>query len=313
MKSWILFFAAWVVTLSSFAATPLVNPVTLEDLLANPQVRVVDIRESQYYRSNHVPGSVNAPYDVWRGPASNPGELPALPKLTSLVQSLGITPQSHVIVLSTGLDETDFGAAARVYWTLKVLGVQELSILNGGFKAWIAEGGPLSTTPPKPAPSRFLPQLDQNMIATRAELVERVQSGQSILLDARPSAFFKGETRHTSAKLPGTLQGAVSLEHNRWFQPKTGIFVSPAQAQSIAASSPVNPAKATVSFCNTGHWAATNWFALSEVLGQKNVKLYAGSMVEWTQASAALPMDNVPSRAKQLMIDAKLWADRITK
>jgi thiosulfate/3-mercaptopyruvate sulfurtransferase len=313
MKSWILFFAAWVVTLSSFAATPLVNPSTLEDLLANPQVRVVDIRESQYYRSNHVPGSVNAPYDVWRGPTSNPGELPALPKLTSLVQSLGITPQSHVVVLSTGLDETDFGAAARVYWTLKVLGVQELSILNGGFKAWIAEGGPLSQSPPKVAPSRFTPQLNTSMIATRTELVERVQSGQSVLLDARPSAFFKGDTRHTSAKLPGTLQGAVSLEHNRWFQPKTGIFVSPAQAQSIAASSTVNPAKATVSFCNTGHWAATNWFALSEVLGQKNVKLYAGSMVDWTQASAALPMDNVPSRTKQLMIDAKLWADRITK
>jgi len=48
-------------------------------------------------------------------------------------------------------------------------------------------------------------------------------------------------------------------------------------------------------------------------LGQKNVKLYAGSMVDWTQASAALPMDNVPSRGKQLMIDAKLWADRVTK
>jgi len=236
-----------------------------------------------------------------------------LPKLTSLVQNLGITPQSHVVVVSTGLDATDFGATARVYWTLKVLGVQELSILNGGFKAWIAEGGPLSTTPPKVAPSRFAPQIDPSMIATRAELVERVQSGQSVLLDARPSAFFKGETRHTSAKLPGTLKGAVSLEHSRWFQPKTGIFVSPAQAQSIAASSPINPAKATVSFCNTGHWAATNWFALSEVLGQKNVKLYAGSMVDWTQASAALPMDNVPSRGKQLMIDAKLWADRVTK
>lgn len=313
MKTWIFLIATWAVSLSSLAATPLVNPGTLEDLLANPQVRVVDIREAQYYRSNHVPGSVNAPYDVWRGPASNPGELPTLPKLTSLVQSLGITPQSHVVVLSTGLDDTDFGAAARVYWTLKVLGVQELSILNGGFKAWIAEGGPLSQIPVKVAASRFAPQLNQAMMATRAELVERVQSGQSVLLDARPSAFFKGDTRHSNAKVPGTVKGAVSLEHSRWFLPKTGIFVSPAQAQSIANSSAINPAKATVSFCNTGHWAATNWFALSEVLGQKNVKLYAGSMVDWTQASTALPMDNVPSRTKQLMIDAKLWADRITK
>jgi hypothetical protein len=86
MKFWITLIATWAVSLSSLAATPLVNPSTLEDLLANPQVRVVDIREPQYYRSNHVPGSVNAPYDVWRGPARNPGELPAVPKLTALLK-----------------------------------------------------------------------------------------------------------------------------------------------------------------------------------------------------------------------------------
>ena len=68
--------------------------------------------------------------------------------------------------------------------------------------------------------------------------------------------------------------------------------------------------KQTVAFCNTGHWAATDWFALSEVLGRKNVKLYPGSMVDWTQAPQALPVANEPGRAQQLLIDAKLWAAR---
>jgi thiosulfate/3-mercaptopyruvate sulfurtransferase len=49
---------------------------------------------------------------------------------------------------------------------------------------------------------------------------------------------------------------------------------------------------------------------MSEVLGQNNVKLYAGSMVDWTQAPDALPMDNVPNRLEQLVIDWKLWMDR---
>jgi thiosulfate/3-mercaptopyruvate sulfurtransferase len=71
-----------------------------------------------------------------------------------------------------------------------------------------------------------------------------------------------------------------------------------------------NPAQETVAFCNTGHWAATDWFALSEVLGQKNVKMYPGSMVSWSQDPRALPMTNVPGRAKQLLIDAKLWVDK---
>jgi thiosulfate/3-mercaptopyruvate sulfurtransferase len=49
---------------------------------------------------------------------------------------------------------------------------------------------------------------------------------------------------------------------------------------------------------------------MAEVLGQKHVKLYPASMVDWTQSPVSLPMDNVPGRAKQLLIDAKLWVDK---
>jgi thiosulfate/3-mercaptopyruvate sulfurtransferase len=59
----------------------------------------------------------------------------------------------------------------------------------------------------------------------------------------------------------------------------------------------------TVSFCNTGHWAATNWFVLSEVLGQKDVKLYPESTVGWSQAG--LPMTNVPTRLAQFWLQLK--------
>jgi len=140
-----------------------------------------------------------------------------------------------------------------------------------------------------------------------------VKSGDAALIDARPAEFFKGDTRHVAASVPGTLQGAVNVEHSKWFAPDSSTFVSPEQAQKVAASSPIDPAKETVSFCNTGHWAATNWFAMSEVLGQKNVKLYAGSMVEWSKDASGLPMANVPSRPKQLLIDTKLWAEKTFK
>jgi thiosulfate/3-mercaptopyruvate sulfurtransferase len=113
-----------------------------------------------------------------------------------------------------------------------------------------------------------------------------------------------------AAKLPGTLKGAVNVEHASWFKPGTSTFVSADEARRIAATKPIDPSRETVSFCNTGHWAATNWFAMSEVLGQPNVKLYAGSMVDWTQDETQLPMDNVPNRAQQLVIDWKLWVDR---
>jgi thiosulfate/3-mercaptopyruvate sulfurtransferase len=50
-----------------------------------------------------------------------------------------------------------------------------------------------------------------------------------------------------------------------------------------------------VSYCNTGHWASTNWFVLSEMLGRKDVRLYSGSMVEWT-ADAGRPVASPRTR-----------------
>lgn len=298
---------------STMAAQPLLSPAELQAKLSDANVRVIDIRDPKSYAANHIPGAINAPYGSWRGPASNPGELPGLPKLTTLVQSLGLTPSTHAVVVSSGADATDFGASARVYWTLKVLGLKELSVLNGGVKGWTTAGLPQNNQAVKVAASNFQPQIDTSLVATKEELVARVKSGDAALIDARPAEFFKGDTRHAAASVPGTLQGAVNLEHDKWFAPGTSTFVSADQAQKVAAASPIDPAKETVSFCNTGHWAATNWFAMSEVLGQKNVKLYAGSMVEWSKDPNGLPMANVPSRPKQLLIDAKFWAEKTFK
>ena len=296
-----------VVGASTVSAQALLTAQELNSKLNTPEVRVLDIRDTKSYGENHIPGALNAPYSAWRGPASNPGELPDLKKLTALVQSLGLTPQTHAVVVSSGKDETDFGASARIYWTLKVLGLNNLSILNGGLKAWTQAGLPLNNAPVKAVPSTFVPTINQGMIVSREQAVSLVKSGKAQLVDARPSDFFKGETRHVAAKVPGTLPGATNIEHSQWFKPGTSQFVNPEEAKKLAQSLNLKQGEETINFCNTGHWAATNWFALSEVLGQKDAKMYAGSMVDWTQAPDALPMDNVPNRAKQLLIDAKIW------
>lgn len=295
------------------AAPPLLSPKELQARLTDPAVRVIDIRDPKAYAGKHIPGALNAPYGQWRGPATNPGELPALPTLTTLVQSLGLTPATHAVVVSSGADATDFGASARVYWTLKMLGLKELSVLNGGLKAWADAGLPQNADAVKVAASNYQPQLNKSLIASTEEVLAHVNAKDAVLVDARPAAFFSGETRAPAAKVPGTLPDAVNFQHDKWFAPGSATFVGAEQARQIAASSPIDPAKETVSFCNTGHWAATNWFALSEVLGQKDVKLYAGSMTEWSQDPKGLPMANVPSRVKQLLIDAKIWSDKTFK
>jgi len=88
-----------------------------------------------------------------------------------------------------------------------------------------------------------------------------------------------------------------------WFAKDSGALLPAADVQRVAQEHGVQTDQPTVSFCNTGHWAATNWFVLSEVLGQKDVKLYPESTVGWSQAG--LPMGNVPSRLAQFWLQLK--------
>lgn len=305
---------------------PLLTASELQSLLGRADVRVIDIRAGKtaqgvgLYEAGHVPGAVLVPYGKWRGPRDNPGALPGLDDLTATIRGAGLSPDVHAVVVSAGTDSTDFGAAARVYWTLKVAGLKKLSILNGGHKAWVAAGLPVATDKVTVAASQYTPTIDGRLVATRDEVAALVDAsragergpgareGAVRLLDARPRAFFEGETRHQAARVPGTLVGAEHFDNARWFEPGTAVFVSYDEAKRLAAEARLDGGVPTVSFCNTGHWAATNWFALSEVLGEKDVSMYPGSMVEWS--GTGLAMANVPGRAKQLWIDASLWWQR---
>jgi thiosulfate/3-mercaptopyruvate sulfurtransferase len=291
-------------------ANPLLTPAELSARLNDPKLRVVDIRDGKDetgatpYAKGHIAGAVHAPYGQWRGPADNPGKLPDEAALTRLVQRLGIDADTHAVIVYEGRDATDFGAAARVYWTLKAIGVRQPAILNGGLKAWQTAGLPLTTEPTQVAPSNFVARLDPKLVATRAEVERIVAERSAVLLDARPAAFFAGEKRHAAAKVPGTIVGAKNVDNAVWFKPGSSTIAAPDEAARIAQRVGIDTSRPTISFCNTGHWAATNWFVLSELLGQKDVKLYPESMVEWSRSGLA--MDNVPSRLKWLWLELKL-------
>ncbi len=286
---------------SSALAAPLLTPAQLDTVRTDANVRIIDIRPTQEYAAGHIPGAVSAPYAQWRGPAESPGQLPPVKELAALVRNLGVGHDTHAVVVSSGANATDFGSSARVYWTLKYLGLGNLSVLNGGVNAWLEAGLSQDKAVPAVEKTSFTPTLNEQIIATEDYVATHLDQPTTRLVDARPSNFFKGETKAPTAKIPGTIKNAVNLEHDKWFKPGTAIFVSEAEAKKIAAESLTKPADETISFCNTGHWAATDWFALSEVVGQPNVKLYPASLAEWTQASTPLPMDNVPGRGSQLM------------
>ncbi len=106
---------------------------------------------------------------------------------------------------------------------------------------------------------------------------------------------------------PPRHQGRSSAQ--RTSATKSGSRRTPSFCRSdgikrVAQQAGVDSNQPTISFCNTGHWAATNWFVLSELLGHKDVKLYPESVVDWS--NAGLAMENVPSRLQQFWLQLKL-------
>jgi thiosulfate/3-mercaptopyruvate sulfurtransferase len=295
----------------AIAFGPIVSPQELKTLASRGDVRILDIRETQgtpeapNYDAGHIPGSVSAPYSSFRGNKSNPGRPVPEAKLSALLGTIGVTPDTKIVITNRGTDATDFGAAARVYWTLKVAGLKSIAILDGGLKGWASAGYALSTEKPSIKPTTLSLKYDESAIVTIDEVSQALGSKDSKtkLVDARPAGFFKGEVRHDAASRYGTLPGAQNFSHDQWFLPKSATLKPRSEIESSAKRAGLIHDQETVSFCNTGHWAATNWFVLSEVLGQKGVKMYPESVVAWSKTE--LPLDNEPGRVGTLWRDLK--------
>jgi thiosulfate/3-mercaptopyruvate sulfurtransferase len=273
----------------ALAAEPLVSPQWLHQHLHDQDIVVLDVRSAidgggeKAYLAAHIPGSVHSDYDKpgWRVTVHNvPFMLPSILEIQDFIGNLGIDQNSHVVVVPAGVSFTDFGSAARVYWTLKVAGVPNVSILDGGVAAWKAAGLPTESGPsPTATPKTLDAEADKSSLAELADVARIEKSGGATLIDARPASFFKGKERAPKVQAYGHIPGAIDVDSDEFYDDKANRLKPLAELAKIASRIPAGP---VVTYCNTGHWSATDWFVLHELLGRKDVKLYDGSMVEWT-------------------------------
>jgi thiosulfate/3-mercaptopyruvate sulfurtransferase len=283
------------------AAQPMVSVEWLKAHLSDKDVVVLDIRSAidgggaKAYAEGHVPGSVHSDYDKagWRVTRNNvPFMLPTVAELEKLIGDVGIDEDKHVVVVPAGVSFTDFGSAARTYWTLKVVGLKNVSILDGGVAAWRAAGLPLESGDNKPSATIFTANVDKSLLAQGSE-VEAIESkGGATLIDARPASFFFGKEKAPNASAYGHIPGALNLDSASYYESASNRLKPKAELAALSAQVPAGPA---VSYCNTGHWAATDWFVLHELLGRADVRLYDGSMVEWT-ADANRPVESARTK-----------------
>ena len=294
------------VTSQASSLTPIIDSFTLTDLVEDNSVKVLEIRSDENaFLKQHIPGSVHLSYGEFRGPETNPGQLPDLKKLAKALGSRGIQVEDAVVIVHDGVTTTDFGAAARVYWTLKSVGFESLAILNGGFRAYQKDGFELASGETEVSPVNTTLVLNPAWYADTAEVAKQVAGdGNARLLDARLDDFYAGTAWHDAAARPGILPGADQFAFEAFFDKNTPLLKHTDEIDAIVSANGLNQ-PGTISYCNTGHWAATNWFVLSEVARIDGVKLFAESMVEWSALKQ--PMENVPTSIQFAILKTKKW------
>ena len=271
-------------------APALVDSDWLKSNLERPEVVVLDIRNAlgkesrEDYLAGHIPGSIHSDYlqAGWRTKVDDvAGQLPPVADLEALIGGLGIGNDNHVVVVAGGSSALDMGSATRVFFTFKVLGHDAVSVLDGGYRAYAADtANPVDTGGVMREPTTFAASFRPEMLASRED-VQAASEGGATLVDHRPTDQFLGNAKHKLARVPGTIPGAVSLPEGKLTE-NGGMLVSADRAGELLAMAGIEKDQPNIAFCNTGHWASLGWFVNHEILGNKQTKLYDGSMVDWT-------------------------------
>ncbi len=275
-------------TRMAFAAEPLVNVDWVKANLDKPGIVYIDFQPPTEYLRGHIPGAVNSNYgkDGWREERASdkvPDMLPAkLDALGEMIGKLGIDNATHVVLVPPGMSSTDMGIGTRVYWTFKVLGHDNVSILNGGMAAWTKDkANPLQAGAAKTAAKTFKVSVRKDMIVTMDD-VKKAKAAGVLLVDNRPEDQYVGINRHPKATESGTIEGAKNLPNGWMTVNGMGQFRDKKQLEQLYKVASVPASGEQINFCNTGHWASVGWFVSSELMGNKKARMYDGSMVEWT-------------------------------
>ena len=276
-------------------AGPLVTPQWLKANAADENLVIIDLRDdiegTDLGDLPYIKDAVVAPYAShgWRTEVAGvPAQIPPVEEIAKLIGDLGVDNDDHVVLIPWGTDASEFGGATRVYWTFKYLGHDGVSILDGGWRQYDAAGGERVAAPAKPAPAEFKATPRPELIASTADVEAAIEKGIA-LIDGRPEGQFKGESKSPVARVAGTIPTAVNLPNEDFYSADYALFAQKDTVDALTARINLGADQENIAFCNTGHWASIIWFGLHEIQGNKNTRMYDGSMAEWT-ADPARPV-----------------------
>lgn len=215
--------------------------------------------------------------------------LPSVQQLEALIGGLGIDNDTQVVIAPLGVDSKSMAGAARVYWTFKVLGHDRVSILDGGTEGYAGDPlRPLEQGERTPVPRAFTAHLRPEMLVSGQELARAAQT-EGLVVDYRRPDEFSGLNRNAKTARAGTVANARNIPLEWLTRDNGGYLRSRESLEQVYALAGVPLDAEQIAFCNTGHNSSLGWFVAHEILGNQSVRLYDGSMAQWSR-NAALPM-----------------------
>jgi thiosulfate/3-mercaptopyruvate sulfurtransferase len=249
---------------------------------ADAGVRVVEVDvDTAAYDQGHVPGALGW---NWTTDLCDTVVRDIVPKakLEKLLGASGITPDSTIVLYG----DNNNWFAAWALWQLKVYGHNDVRIMDGGRKKWLAEGRDLETTKPAVEPTTYAAKdPDLSIRAFLPEVQQALARPNVAMVDVRSPQEFTGEILAPPG-LPETCQrgghipGAKSIPWGKACN-EDGTFKSREELLALYGGQGVTPDKQVIAYCRIGERSSHTWFVLKHLLGYPNVKNYEGSWTEW--------------------------------
>lgn len=230
------------------------------------------------FLSAHIPGAQFFDIDELSDTASSlPHMLPSPEKFSSRMRKMGVGDGKRIIAY----DSTGLFSAARAWWMFKVFGHDDVAVLDGGLRKWLAEGLPVEEGPARqPQERHFTARFRGSMVKDMREVAAALKSGSAQVADARSGTRFRGEEVEPRPGVrAGHMPGARNVHYASLLEADGTLKPSAAIRDAFAAAG-VDLSEPVITSCGSGVTAAILTLGLT-LAGARDHALYDGSWTEW--------------------------------
>ena len=259
----------------------------------DPKNNVYDVDSGrQDYLESHIPGAgfLDLVSDFSESPDDEATDYPftILSKnaLSERASRMGLDKSKRIVLYSNARD-AGILFAFRAWWVLRECGFKNLSVLDGGFAKWQAEGRETAQGAEIFAETRCLEDTGPAYFCARGEVIEALDDADTVLVNALPKDNFDGTSGHHYGR-PGRITGSVNVPMGSLFN-EFGCLKSAAELQKQFSDAGIDSQKKVIAYCGSGIAACAVSFALA-LLDHKNITIYDRSLLEWSR-DHSLPME----------------------